>query len=133
MTMQTLNWTQLDADGKRRALQRPRLESQQDIEALARSIIREVRRDGDAALLRYAERFDRARLQSVQVTPEEFDAAEGRLNDRQIAAIGTAIDNVRRFHAAQLGAPISMEVMPGVICERIFRPIPAVGLYVPAG
>ncbi|MEO6187015.1 MAG: histidinol dehydrogenase [Steroidobacteraceae bacterium] len=133
MTMQTFNWAQLDADGKCRALLRPRLESQQDVEALARSIIREVRKDGDAALLRFAERFDRARLQSVQVTPEEFDVAEGALNAKQIAAIETAIDNVRRFHAAQLSAPLSMEVMPGVTCERIFRPIPAVGLYVPAG
>jgi histidinol dehydrogenase len=133
MTMQTINWLALDADGKRRALLRPRLESQQDVEALARSIIREVRKDGDAALLRFAERFDRARLQSVQVTPEEFDAAEGALKAKQVAAIETAIDNVRRFHAAQLAAPISMEVMPGVTCERIFRPIPAVGLYVPAG
>ncbi|MEO6079537.1 MAG: histidinol dehydrogenase [Steroidobacteraceae bacterium] len=131
--MQIINWAQLDADGRRRALARPRLESQQDIENLARSIIREVRKDGDAALLRFAERFDRARLQSVQVTPAEFDAAEGALNAKQIAAIETAIDNVRRFHAAQLAAPISMEVMPGVTCERIFRPIPAVGLYVPAG
>jgi histidinol dehydrogenase len=133
MTMQTFIWSTLDAEGRRRALSRPRLESQQDVENLARTIIKEVRKDGDAALLRYAERFDRARLQSVQVTPEEFDAAEGKLNAKQIAAIETAIDNVRRFHAAQLGAPISMEVMPGVTCERIFRPIPAVGLYVPAG
>ncbi|HYP80226.1 MAG TPA: histidinol dehydrogenase, partial [Steroidobacteraceae bacterium] len=52
---------------------------------------------------------------------------------KQIAAIETAIDNVRRFHTAQLGVPLSMEVMPGVRCERLFRPIPAVGLYVPAG
>jgi histidinol dehydrogenase len=133
MTMQAINWSALDADGKRRALLRPRLESQQDVETLARSIIREVRKDGDAALLRFAERFDRARLQSVQVTPEEFDAAEGKIDAKQVAAIETAIDNVRRFHAAQLAAPISMEVMPGVVCERIFRPIPAVGLYVPAG
>jgi histidinol dehydrogenase len=131
--MQTFNWSTLDTDGRRRALSRPRLESQQDVENLARSIIREVRKDGDAALLRYAERFDRARLQSVQVTPEEFDAAEGKLDARQISAIETAIDNVRRFHAAQLGTAISMEIMPGVVCERIFRPIPAVGLYVPAG
>lgn len=131
--MQTLNWSTLDADARRQALQRPRLESQQDVENLARSIIREVRKDGDAALLRFAERFDRAHLESVQVSPEEFDAAERKLNAVQIAAIDTAIDNVRRFHATQLGAPISMEVMPGVTCERIFRPIPAVGLYVPAG
>jgi histidinol dehydrogenase len=51
----------------------------------------------------------------------------------QIAALETAIANVRRFHAAQLGTALSMEVMPGVRCERVFRPIPAVGLYVPAG
>lgn len=133
MKLQTLDWSTLDNDGRRRALSRPRLESQQDVERLARSIIKEVRTDGDAALLRFAERFDRARLQSVRVTAEEFDAAESKLNATQIAAIETAIDNVRRFHAAQMGVPISMEIMPGVTCERIFRPIPAVGLYVPAG
>jgi histidinol dehydrogenase len=131
--MQIFDWSQLDAVGRRAALARPRLESQADIEQLARSIIREVRKDGDAALLAYAARFDRAQLTSVQVAPEEFDAAEKLLDAKQIAAIETAIDNVRRFHAAQLAAPLSMEVMPGVRCERVYRPIPAVGLYVPAG
>lgn len=131
--MQIVNWNELDAAGRRQALARPRLESQHDVETLARSIIREVRRDGDAALLAFAERFDRARLTALQVQPEEFAAAEKLLDARQVAAIETAIDNVRRFHAAQLGTPISMEVMPGVRCERLYRPIPAVGLYVPAG
>jgi histidinol dehydrogenase len=131
--MQILDWSTLDAAGRRQALARPRLESQADIEQLARSIIREVRKDGDAALIAYAERFDRATLSSVQVSPAEFDAAEKLLEPRQIAAIETAIENVRRFHAAQLTAPLSMDVMPGVRCERLFRPIPAVGLYVPAG
>lgn len=131
--MQIANWNELDAAARRAVLARPRLESQQDVETLARSIIREVRKDGDAALLRFAERFDRAKLDSVQVPPAEFDAAEKQLDARQIAAIDTAIDNVRRFHAAQLAAPLSMDVMPGVRCERVYRPIPAVGLYVPAG
>jgi histidinol dehydrogenase len=131
--MLILTWNELDAAGRRAALARPRLDSMHDIEQLARSIIKEVRRDGDAALLRFAERFDRAQLTALQVSAGEFDYAEQQLDARQIAAIETAIDNVRRFHAAQLGAPISMEVMPGVHCERVFRPIPAVGLYVPAG
>lgn len=131
--MQIVNWNELDAAARRQTLARPRLESQSDVEALARSIIREVRKDGDAALLGFAERFDRAKLESVRVSPAEFDAAESRLDAQQIAAIETAIDNVRRFHAAQLGTPLSMDVMPGVRCERVFRPIPAVGLYVPAG
>ena len=131
--MQILDWNSLDAAGRRAALARPRLDSLGDVEALARSIIRDVRRDGDSALLAFAERFDRAKLDSLAVSPAEFDAAEKQLSAAQIAAIETAIDNVRRFHAAQVGAPIDMEVMPGVRCERLFRPIPAVGLYVPAG
>ncbi|HWL61530.1 MAG TPA: histidinol dehydrogenase [Steroidobacteraceae bacterium] len=131
--MQILNWNDLDVAGRRAALARPRLDSLHDVEQLARSIIKEVRRDGDAALLRFAERFDRAKLASLQVTPEEFDYAETQLERKQTAAIETAIDNVRRFHAAQLSAPLAMDVMPGVRCERVFRPIPAVGLYVPAG
>jgi histidinol dehydrogenase len=131
--MLTLNWNELDAAGRRKALARPRLDSLHDVEQLARSIIKEVRKDGDAALLRFAERFDRAQLASLQVSPAEFDFAETQLNAQQIAAIETAIDNVRRFHAAQLAAPLAMDVMPGVRCERVFRPIPAVGLYVPAG
>jgi histidinol dehydrogenase len=133
MTMQILNWSELDAASRQQALSRPRLESLGDVETLARSIIREVRKDGDAALLAFAERFDRAKLTSLAVSQTEFDAAEAQLTAAQIGAIETAIDNVRRFHAAQLGAPLAMDVMPGVRCERLFRPIPAVGLYVPAG
>src|SRR5687767_7227663 len=111
--MLILNWTELDAAGRRQALARPQLESQQDVEQLARKIIHEVRQDGDAALLRFAERFDRAKLESLQVTPAEFDAAETMLDAKQLAALEVAIDNVRRFHAAQLAAPLSMDVMPG--------------------
>jgi histidinol dehydrogenase len=133
MKMQILDWNSLDAAGRRQALARPQLDAAGDIETLARSIIREVRRDGDAALLAFAERFDRAKLATLAVSQAEFDFAEQQLNAKQIAAIETAIDNVSRFHAAQLAAPLSMEVMPGVRCERLYRPIPAEGLYVPAG
>src|SRR5690606_18754713 len=112
--MQILDWKDLDDAGRRAALARAQLDSLQDVEQLARSIIKEVRKDGDAALLRFAERFDRAKLESLKVTPAEFDYAEKQLGAKQIAAIETAISNVRRFHAAQLSAPLSMEVMPGV-------------------
>lgn len=131
--LKIIDWNKADAAARREALARPRVESASEVEQLARNIIREVRARGDAALLEYAARFDRAQLESLRVAPDEFDAAEKQLTPVQLAAIDTAIDNVRRFHAAQLAAPLSMEVMPGVLCERVYRPIPAVGLYVPAG
>ena len=131
--MQTLVWKQLDEAARLAALARPRLESRGDVDQLARNIIREVRADGDAALKRFAARFDRAELAQVEVAEAEFDAAGEQLTREQLEAIDIAIDNVRRFHAAQQSPPLDMEVMPGVRCERVFRPIPAVGLYVPAG
>ena len=131
--LKIIDWSSSDTAARKQALVRPRVESASEIDQLARNIIREVRTRGDAALLEYAARFDRARLESLRVAPDEFDAAEKLLNATQLAAIDTAIDNVRRFHAAQLAAPLSMDVMPGVRCERVYRPIPAVGLYVPAG
>jgi histidinol dehydrogenase len=131
--MQILDWENLDAAGRSVALERPRLGSRADIDALALSIIREVRADGDAALKRFAARFDRVEIQELQVSEAEMDAAESALTTGQVEALKQAIANVRAFHQAQLAQPLSLEVMPGVRCERVLRPIPAVGLYVPAG
>ena len=38
-----------------------------------------------------------------------------------------------RFHSAQVTDPVRVETAPGVVCERLTRPVRAVGLYVPAG
>ncbi|MGC4027854.1 MAG: hypothetical protein QM696_03115 [Steroidobacteraceae bacterium] len=52
--MQILDWNGLDEAGRAAALARPRIGTRSDVEQLARSIIGEVRTDGDAALLRFA-------------------------------------------------------------------------------
>ncbi|MEM7278534.1 MAG: histidinol dehydrogenase, partial [Pseudomonadota bacterium] len=48
-------------------------------------------------------------------------------------AIDLAIANVRKFHQAQQTQALRIETAPGVVCERLSRPIDSVGLYVPAG
>ena len=48
-------------------------------------------------------------------------------------AIDKAIANVKRFHEAQTPADVDVETSPGVRCQRVSRPLDAVGLYVPAG
>jgi histidinol dehydrogenase len=98
-----------------------------------REIVRDVRERGDPALLDFTRRFDGVALQALEVSTAEFAAAETALNAEQRRAIDRAIANVRRFHEAQAAAPLRVETAPGVVCERQFRPIDAVGLYVPAG
>lgn len=127
------DWAQASTIERTRWLSRPRLDSRQDVVAQAAAVIAAVRAEGDAAVRRLTAQFDGVTLQSLRVGPEEFAAAEAQLPAAAIEALRVAIENVRLFHAAQLPGPLSIETMPGVRCERVLRPIPSVGLYVPAG
>jgi histidinol dehydrogenase len=131
--MRILDWNNLSERERRAALARPTLESRADITAVALEVINAVRQDGEEALRRYTERFDGVKLETLQVSRDEFVAARKELTPVQIAALERAIDNVSRFHEAQMPKAFAMDTMPGVRCERIIRPIQAVGLYVPAG
>jgi histidinol dehydrogenase len=127
------DWDSLSAADRGAALARPTQESRADIAAVAAEVVNAVRQKGDAALYSYTERFDDVRLETLAVPDKEFSQARGFLTSQQHAALETAIANVHRFHSAQLPQPLSLETTPGVRCERIFRAISTVGLYVPAG
>jgi histidinol dehydrogenase len=131
--MLVYDWTTLAPAERRALLRRPAQQDRASLDASVRAIVDDVRANGDAALIRYAEKFDRVQLTSLAVTEAEFAAAEAALTPEQHAAIDRAIDNVRRFHEAQRTPPLSIETMPGVRCERIVVPLQAVGMYVPAG
>jgi histidinol dehydrogenase len=131
--MRILHWNALTESERRAALERPAQHSRADIEALVREIIAAVRVRGDAALREYTRRFDQSELETLRVSASEFAAAHSALDADQRAALERAIENVERFHRTQDLSSVSLETVPGVRCERIYRPIEAVGLYVPAG
>ncbi|MEJ2258680.1 MAG: histidinol dehydrogenase, partial [Woeseiaceae bacterium] len=133
MTITRCNWTELGADERAALLRRPAVADDRAIRDGTRAIIADVRREGDAALLRLTSRFDGADLASLRVPDDEVRAAEATLRRDEVAAIDRAIANVRRFHEAQLPQAIQVETMTGVVCERVSHAIDAVGLYVPAG
>jgi len=128
-----LRWSALSADARRDALRRPAQSGTEELHDKVRAIIADVRKRGDVAVLDLTRRFDGADLAALQVGADEFAAAEASLTTAQRNALIRAIGNVQRFHEAQLNDPISMQMSPGVVCERQYRAIDAVGLYVPAG
>jgi histidinol dehydrogenase len=131
--MRILDWSTLSESEQRAALARPSQGSRTDIANVALEVIDAVRHRGDEALRAFTERFDGVKVESLRVTREEFAAARKELTAPQIAALERAIDNVSRFHEAQMPKAFATDTMPGVRCERIVRPIQTVGLYVPAG
>ena len=133
MRMRLYKWSGLDTPARRAALLRPAITQHPELDGRVRDIIATVRRDGDAALIGLARELDRAELTALRVSEEEAKSAEAALPAQARSAIATAIANVRRFHEAQSTLPLRVETAPGVICERISKPLDAVGLYVPAG
>jgi len=131
--MRQYAWSQLSASEQSALLERPALREDATVQSRVADIISRVRRDGDGALFELTEQIDGVRPETLKATADDFIAAEATLNPEQKRAIAAAQANIRRFHEAQLTAPIAVETAPGVLCERLSRPIARVGLYVPAG
>jgi len=131
--MRILTWQSLDESGRRAALARPAIAQQSRTLSQAQAIIDAVRAEGDAALARLTHELDGVELESFAVTEAEFAAAHAALAREDAAALEISIRNVERFHRAGMPHALSIEVQPGVHCERLVRPIRSVGLYVPAG
>lgn len=101
-----------------------------------RPIIEAVKTEGDTALLRFARDFDGVRTDAMTLsaTEAEFDAALRAIDPAMIETLELAIDNIRRFHAAQMPDEMRMQEMrPGVWAGDRAIPIDTVACYVPRG
>ncbi len=113
-------------------LARPTQE-QKKIKKIVKPILKKVKRNGDSALLKFALEFDLVHLEEISISQHEIDRAGEELSEELKEAIQLAKRNIEKFHEAQIGAPVTVETMPGVRCSRKSVPIEKVGLYVPGG
>ena len=105
-----------------------------DVEGDVRAIVDEVRRDGDAAVLRLTELFDRADLRpdELRVGFAELDAAVGVLEPAVLQGLRTAMANVRAVVEAQLPDPVTVELPEGQRVEVVELPVRRAAVCVPA-
>jgi len=105
-----------------------------DLAAVAR-ILEDVRRNGDAALIRYARTYDAPRmtLAEVAVTSAEWQAAEKQVTPRFKRALNRAAGQIESFHRRQLPNSWITTDRPGTLLGQMVRPVTAAGVYVPGG
>lgn len=94
-------------------------------------IVADVRERGDEALLEWTSRLDGPRPDGIRVPAERVEAA--RVDDDVLDALRRMIDAVRRFSEAQRPVDTSVEAAPGIVSERRWLPLGAVGVCVPSG
>ncbi len=131
--MNVLEWNTLDADAQAQALTRPVQTVAVQTRDAVSDLIEQVRSKGDLALREITARFDGVTLESFEVSEAEFSAAEMAVPAELRITMQQAAARIDVYHRAGMAQPYSVETAPGVVCERVIRPIRRVGLYVPAG
>ncbi|KAJ0420490.1 histidinol dehydrogenase-domain-containing protein [Aspergillus carlsbadensis] len=116
-------------------LKRPSQKSNDAIVGLVKPIIQDVREGGDAGVLKYTHKFEKATSLTSPVLNAPFPPELMKLTPEVQEAIDVSISNIAKFHSAQKSSndALQMETMPGVVCSRFSRPIERVGLYIPGG
>ena len=97
------------------------------------AILKNVKANGDKAVLEYEEQFDKVKLESLAVTPEEMKEAEAQVPIELKVAILLAQRNIYTFHKKQKFEGKKVETMEGVTCWQKAVGIEKVGLYIPGG
>ncbi len=118
------DWNQL--------VERPHLDVSQ-LNATVESVLKDVRQNGDKAVIAYEEKFDHAILSSLAVTETEIDEAMSLVSKELLEALRIAHQNISKFHESQKFEGSKVETCKGVSCWQKSVPIEKVGLYIPGG
>ena len=117
------------------ALVATKRELEADVDEAVAAILADVRSRGDAAVLEYTRRFDRLALTpaTMRVAPDEIAAAHRSCAPETLAALTLASDRIAAYHRRQLPQDCDERDAAGVRLGWRWRPLAAVGLYVPGG
>ncbi len=105
----------------------------EDVYDTARGILDDIKRNGDAALIKYTRMFDGVDLDTLEVSQTEIDEACMAVDSDLKDAILIAKQNIETFHQSQKTQREVVETMPGVRCWQKSVAIEKVGLYIPGG
>lgn len=110
-----------------------RKETQTDVADIVKNIIEDVKSNGDEAVLRYCEKFDKAKLSTLEVSEEEIETAFAEVDGEYISILEEAKENIYNFHKHQVRNNFIVNENSGVVLGQKIMPIERVGLYVPGG
>lgn len=110
-----------------------RTEPTVNVTEIVTGILQDVRTRGDAALLEYTKKFDKAELSSLQVTEEEFREALASFDPELKRVMQRAAANISKFHSRQKRNSFILNDEDGIVMGQKVIPIERAGLYVPGG
>ncbi len=103
------------------------------VEEIVSAVIDNVAKNGDTALREYTKKFDKADLDSLEVSEREIADAFAQTDEKFIGIIKKAKENIYNFHKHQVKNSFVISEKDGVVLGQKVIPIEKVGVYVPGG
>lgn len=105
------------------------------IESSVRKIVEDVRKNGDRALFKYTEKFDRLELsrRTIKVSDKEIERAKSLVSDEIRSNLALASKRIRDYQEEKLPQGKTFTDSLGNELGWVIRPIERVGIYVPGG
>lgn len=104
-----------------------------DVEDIVADIIYDVRKNGDKALFKYCEKFDKAKLSDLAVSSEEIEEAVNATDPEFLRILKRAAKNITKFHEKQKRNSFIINDENGIVMGQKIIPVDRAGLYVPGG
>lgn len=114
-------------------LVRRRVETDDAVEKTVKKILERIREGGDKELLAHVRKLDSAKVDTIEVTRDEWDAGVAKVDPADRAALGKAAMRVRDFHKRRIPSSWEMREEGGVLMGQRVRALARVGLYAPGG
>ncbi|MCL2628859.1 MAG: histidinol dehydrogenase [Oscillospiraceae bacterium] len=97
------------------------------------SIIDNVKKHGDEALVKYTKEFDKCSITDFELSKAAIDEAAATVDKEFIKVLEQAAQNIEEFHANQINTGFDLLPKDGVILGQKVTPISRVGCYIPGG
>lgn len=107
--------------------------SSQLIDDKVKKIFMSVKKNGDKALFRYAEKYEGVKLKKLNVQQENIQNSKNLISEDIKNSIKIAKKNIEKFHRSQKSRSDHIIIEKGIECWLEKRPIEKVGLYIPGG
>jgi histidinol dehydrogenase len=106
------------------------------VQLAVKTIVNDIRTEGDAALIRYTNRFDRREVSSaaeLEIPHHRLQQAYDGLTLEGQQALTTAAARIRSYHERQVQSSWHYVEADGTLLGQQVTPLDRVGLYVPGG
>lgn len=134
ITLEIESLKNLAPERKQKLLKRSSLDVSAVLEDI-RPIVQGIKREGDQVSVDFHKQFkDDLTAEDFLVTDQEIEAALAAVDPTLLQALQQAAANIEKFHRAQLEREMwAIEVQPGILAGRLYRPLDRVGCYIPGG